>query len=604
MRLSDFGIRQKLYFGFGAVVLILAVLLGSAYTNLSRLDEANGWNNHTHEVIAETQFLLESLLNMETGERGFALTGDEASLAPLGAGQAAFKTHLAKTRSLTADNAQQQERLARLEQAQAEWFAHAVQPVLTLRRAAADQAGLDAVLAFEKAGKGRAGMDGMRALLNDIGGAEQGLLEQRARDALALQRLTNNTLLFGGLLAVGLAMLLARMLSRSIVPPLEQAVAIARQVAAGDLSGTIRADSRDETGQMMQALAEMKQSLLNIVGEVRKGTDTIANATGEIARGNQDLSARTEQQASSLEETASSMEELTGTVRQNADNARAANQLASAASDVARKGGVVVSQVVGTMDAIKASSSNVVDIIGVIDSIAFQTNILALNAAVEAARAGEQGRGFAVVATEVRNLAQRSATAAKEIKALIDDSVSKVEDGSRLVNQAGETMAELVASVERVTTIIEDIASASSQQIGGIEQINAAITQMDTVTQQNAALVEQAAAAAEALQEQASNQSQVVSVFRLDEAMTAYAAVHRAAAARPSAAPALRAAPVRKALAGAGSRSAAGGAAPQARRAAADARSSPARRAAPPETEVRNKAAVASKPAADDWEEF
>ncbi|NVE01380.1 methyl-accepting chemotaxis protein [Massilia sp. BJB1822] len=589
MRLSDFGIRQKLYFGFGAVVLILALLLGSAYTNLSRLDEANGWNNHTHEVIAETQFLLESLLNMETGERGFALTGDEASLAPLGAGQTAFKTHLAKTRSLTADNPQQQERLARLEQAQAEWFANAVQPVLKLRRAAADQAGLEAVLAFEKAGKGRAGMDSMRALLNDIGGAEQSLLEQRARDALALQRLTNNTLLFGGLLAVGLAMLLARMLSRAIVPPLEQAVAIARQVAAGDLSGTIRADSRDETGQMMQALADMKQSLLNIVGEVRKGTDTIATATGEIARGNQDLSARTEQQASSLEETASSMEELTGTVRQNADNARAANQLASAASDVARKGGAVVSQVVGTMDAIKTSSSNVVDIIGVIDSIAFQTNILALNAAVEAARAGEQGRGFAVVATEVRNLAQRSATAAKEIKALIDDSVSKVEDGSRLVNQAGETMAELVASVERVTTIIEDIASASSQQIGGIEQINAAITQMDTVTQQNAALVEQAAAAAEALQEQASNQSQVVSVFRLDEAMMAHAAARRPAAPRPSAAIAGRSAPARKALAA---------------RAATEARSAPARRAAHPEAEARRKTAATSKSTADDWEEF
>jgi methyl-accepting chemotaxis protein len=258
----------------------------------------------------------------------------------------------------------------------------------------------------------------------------------------------------------------------------------------------------------------MRDSLVRIVGEVRQDTDTIATASAQIASGNQDLSSRTEQQASSLEETASSMEELTSTVRQNADNARQANQLAVTASDIAVKGGTVVSQVVDTMDAINTSSKKIVDIISVIDGIAFQTNILALNAAVEAARAGEQGRGFAVVAAEVRNLAQRSASAAREIKGLIDDSVEKVESGSRLVGEAGATMDEIVASIKRVHDIMGEITAASVEQSDGIEQVNQAVAQMDQVTQQNAALVEEAAAAAESLQDQAKNLVDVVSVFQ------------------------------------------------------------------------------------------
>lgn len=317
-----------------------------------------------------------------------------------------------------------------------------------------------------------------------------------------------------------LAVVIGMMLIRAIVGPINEAVNVANAVASGDLTSRIDVTSNNETGRLMQALRLMNDNLVDLVGKVRSGTDSIYTASCEIASGNLDLSQRTEEQASSLEETASSMEELTSTVRQNADNARQANQLASGASEVAVRGGAVVGQVVQTMSAINDSSKKIVDIISVIDGIAFQTNILALNAAVEAARAGEQGRGFAVVATEVRTLAQRSAAAAKEIKELIGDSVSKVEDGTRLVDEAGATMNEIVNSVKRVTDIMAEISAASQEQSSGIEQVNQAVTQMDEVTQQNAALVEEAAAAAESMQEQAHALSQAVAVFKLSGGMT------------------------------------------------------------------------------------
>ncbi|MCU6434883.1 methyl-accepting chemotaxis protein [Undibacterium sp. Jales W-56] len=314
-----------------------------------------------------------------------------------------------------------------------------------------------------------------------------------------------------------LGLTLAYWIAHVVASPLQHAVKVAQTVASGDLTSHIEVRSLDETGLLLQALKEMNASLLKVVTEVRSGTDQIAEASAQIAEGNLDLSNRTETQASSLAETASSMEELTSTVRHNSDNAHQANQLSISATAVALKGGNVVSQVVDTMGSINASSKKIVDIIAVIDGIAFQTNILALNAAVEAARAGEQGRGFAVVASEVRNLAQRSASAAKEIKELINDSVEKVDQGSRLVDQAGSTMHEVVESVKRVSDIISEITAAGAEQSSGIDQINTAIAQMDQVTQQNAALVEEAAAAASALQDQAANLSEVVSVFKLDQ---------------------------------------------------------------------------------------
>ena len=343
-------------------------------------------------------------------------------------------------------------------------------------------------------------------------------LDATVAAAAAYERARTVMLIIGSL-ALLTSLVAAVLITRGVVRELgcepEHAAEIAGQIAAGNLAVHI-ATKPGDTHSLLYAMRSMRDSLAEIVTQVHASTETIACAAGQIASGNLDLSSRTEQQASTLEETASSMEELTSTVRLNTDHARQANGLAESASSVAVKGGAVVAQVVDTMAAINISARKIVDIIGVIDGIAFQTNILALNAAVEAARAGEQGRGFAVVATEVRNLAQRSAAAAKEIKDLIGDSVDKVEAGNRLVEQAGSTMHEVVASVKRVTDIMSEIMSASQEQSNGIEQINTAVTQMDDVTQQNAALVEEAAAAAQAMQDQVNSLNQVVGIFRVE----------------------------------------------------------------------------------------
>ncbi|HWP18172.1 MAG TPA: methyl-accepting chemotaxis protein [Burkholderiaceae bacterium] len=349
---------------------------------------------------------------------------------------------------------------------------------------------------------------------------EQALAEEaRAAEARNGQAVSTTIALFGVAVAIAVVVVVPLTLlnMHSICNPISQAQRVAQAIAEGDLTGRIEVQGKDEAAALLRALQGMQASLRQIVSQVQASTESITTASTEIASGNQDLSSRTEQAASNLQQTASSMEQLTGTVKQSADAARQANQLASSASEVASRGGEVVTQVVMTMDEINAASKKIADIIGVIDGIAFQTNILALNAAVEAARAGEQGRGFAVVAGEVRNLAQRSAEAAREIKTLIGASVEKVESGAKLVQDAGTTMSEIVASVQRVTDIIGEISAAASEQNDGIGQVNAAVVQLDQMTQQNAALVEQSTAAAESLKEQALRLAQLVRSFHVDD---------------------------------------------------------------------------------------
>ncbi len=418
--------------------------------------------------------------------------------------------------------------------------------------------------------------------LNDLVALEDKQNAEAATDAKSAFASARSLMIALGVVAVLAGIAAAAWITRRLLKQLggepDYAAQIANQIASGDLAGAIDTEESDHTS-LLVAMKTMRDSLVHIVAQVRVGTDSIATASGEIAAGNLDLSSRTEQQASSLEKTASSMEELTATVKQNADNARQANQLAASASEVALKGGAVVSQVVETMGSINESAKKIVDIISVIDGIAFQTNILALNAAVEAARAGEQGRGFAVVAAEVRNLAQRSAGAAKEIKTLISDSVEKVETGSKLVGQAGTTMEEVVDSVRRVTDIMSEITAASQEQSAGIGQVNQAIIEMDSVTQQNAALVEQAASAARSLQDQAAEVANVVSIFKLDVSQQMAEMQARRASAP---APTVRSAEVKK----------------------LPARPAPKKPAIVHSAAAPKKIASAAAGSSDDWEEF
>ncbi|MRV70962.1 HAMP domain-containing protein [Duganella sp. FT92W] len=515
MKIRDLKIGMRLGGGFGIMMLLVVTMALAGAWQLQAVGNLTG--RMVNDAMAKERLTAEwhRLVGM-VGIRVLALARDAQTDEVQAKADAAVA---AATRARVNDIQKQLETMLTTPEEQA-----LLARVADVRKDYA--ATRDRVMALQQKGD----KEGARALANS---ALQPKLDQylerlgdigkhQANVSLALSREVQENyqsgtqfLVWSAVCAVVLGAWFAWRITVSITSPLRQAVKVAQTVASGNLGSRIDVASRDETGQLLQALKDMNASLATLVGQVRGGTDTIAMASGQIASGNLDLSSRTERQASSLQQTASSMEQLTATVRQNGDNSRQAHALALSASAVAQKGGAVVSQVVDTMGEINASAQKIADIIGVIDGIAFQTNILALNAAVEAARAGEQGRGFAVVASEVRNLAQRSATAAREIKALIVDSVEKVENGAKLVDQAGETMDDIVGHVHRVTGLIGEITQASTEQSDGIEQINQAIMQMDQVTQQNAALVEEAAAAADALQEQSVALAKLVSAFSL-----------------------------------------------------------------------------------------
>ncbi|MGY1522117.1 methyl-accepting chemotaxis protein [Luteimonas sp. A482] len=752
MKSKNLTISTQLAIGFGAVVLIMLVIGGISLHSQSEMNTAREISEHTFKVLATGETMQANALNIETGTRGYLLSGDKANLKPFIEGQAGFERSYADAKQLTADNAKQQARLVDLDKAYRRLLA-AEQEAIAAREAATSTQ--DVVPLFQQ-GRDRAAMGGIRSLLGDFANEETALLAKRSAALNAARVRGKWSVLIGSLIAVLVAVGMGLMIRRQLVKRMGLAINVADAIASGKLDNTIDTQSRDETGRLLISMNKMQEQLqrfasaqqtmqvehdagdiehridaaafpgaygqmaeqtnnlagshiamnarvieivgayasgdlssdmdrlpgkkaeitaavdavkigtlavnaeikrlvdaavagdfsqrgdaqryqfvyrdmveglntlmtsadhgldeigsllaavadgdlgqritvslagqfsrvaddanrtvdrlADIVGQIRTGSDAINSAASEIAAGNDDLSRRTEQQAASLEETASSMEELTSTVRQNADNARQANELAIGAVGVASQGGEVVGRVVETMSAISESSNRIADIIGVIDGIAFQTNILALNAAVEAARAGEQGRGFAVVATEVRSLAQRSADAAKEIKTLITDSADKVRHGNELVDQAGRTMGEIVTSVKRVTDIIADISAASQEQSAGIEQVNQAITQMDEGTQQNAALVEEATAAARSMEQQAGQLVQTVAVFRVRDERPARSAKDRVpvAAQTPSSVVKL---PTHK----------------------------PAPARAKPAPHSRRTAAVAAAEAGGDWQEF
>jgi len=532
MRLKDVKIGTKLMGGFALVLVLAAIqsllaVFGTSLLNRNASEMANHWlPATTHTGVIGTQSSL-----LRAAQFQHVLSFGEEERRALEKQMDGLRSSVDRELQAFAALPLEPDERKHLDTVQAEWKKYQAQQteIVGLARQRRDEEAMEilkgaSLQAFETLAIG------LRTLA-DI--AQQGA--GKARDASASLQATVMAVNLGGLaLTVVLGLFIARTLTRAISGGVSYAASLTRKVAQGDLSSTINPNTQDEIGQLLQALRDMQGSLAQLVTRVRQGSEGVANASGEIAQGNSDLSARTESQASALEETAASMEQLGSTVKQNADNARQANQLAQTASTVAVKGGEVVTQVVDTMKGINDSARKIHDIISVIDGIAFQTNILALNAAVEAARAGEQGRGFAVVAAEVRSLAGRSAEAAKEIKTLITDSVNRVEQGNALVDQAGSTMHEVVTAIRRVTDIMGEISSASSEQSAGVAQVGEAITQMDQTTQQNAALVEQMAAAASSLKSQSQDLVQTVALFRL--------AGDRAAPARSSpAAPAIAA---------------------------------------------------------------
>ena len=558
MNISDIKIAKRLALGFGVILAFLVLSQVMGMQMLSRIGAgATELADARIPNIKSTNGVLDGVNDIAVALRNILLDADPASRARQNELIAASRKSLQQEldlleRRLTVPRAQAV--LERMKSAHANYDKGLTE---FLQRAnGGDDAGARDYLNTTL----RPCLATLKCAIGEQMTIQHELAEQAAAQVRAIEASTRSMVMVLTGVVLALTAAIAWYLTRSITVPMGRALDLANTVASGDLTSRIEVDRRDEAGQLLQALKRMNENLARTVSAVRSGTDTIGTAAADVAAGNLDLSARTEQQASSLEETASSMEELTSTVKQNADNARQANALAVSAQQVAGKGGEVVQQVVHTMGAINSSATRIVDIIAVIDGIAFQTNILALNAAVEAARAGEQGRGFAVVAGEVRNLAQRSAAAAKEIKTLIDDSVEKVQIGSELVDRAGATMADIVQSVGRVTDIMAEITAASQEQTAGIEQINSAVLQMDQVTQQNAALVEEASAAAQSLQQEAAELAQAVGIFRLD----AQAAPARPSVAAPGVARVASSLPaVRPAKGGAPARSAAKAAAAQ-----------------------------------------
>ncbi|XXT14828.1 CHASE3 domain-containing protein [Sorangium sp. So ce429] len=502
--LAHIGVGRKLYLGFAAMVVIVLGLAGTAYTRFAELDEARSWDQHTYEVMLATSEIMESLLDTETGERGFVITGVESFLEPYRGGRDRFERNLSRARELTRDNPRQQVRLEKIARDHNEWLSSVLEPIIQLRRIA-DETKAPADRAFDEVrqGRGKILMDQMRASLKEIDDEELALLGQRQAATNALVTTMYVTLQIGGLLALVVGLVLAVVFSRMVLVPLTQAVSIHQRIAGGDFTGDVTVKSSDEFGQMLGAVKAMSERLASLIGEVRSGAVSVSSVSVQLSATAQSLSQGTSEQAASLEETTASLQQLSGTIAKNAANCKQVEETAHRRTKDAEHSGQAVRE---TVEAMKAIAQRIV----IVEEIAYQTNLLALNAAIEAARAGEHGKGFAVVATEVRRLAERSRDAAKEIGSFAASSLTVAE-------RSGQLIAELVPSIRETAELVQGIAAASKEQSNGVAQISGAVEVIEQSTQRNAAISEELASTAAELSAQAEQLQNVMASFRLSQ---------------------------------------------------------------------------------------
>ncbi|AUX21475.1 methyl-accepting chemotaxis protein [Sorangium cellulosum] len=502
--LAHIGVGRKLYLGFAAMVVIVLALAGTAYKRFAELDEARSWDQHTYEVMLATSEIMESLLDTETGERGFVITGVESFLDPYRSGHDRFEKSLSRVRELTKDNPRQQMRLEKVAKDQSEWVSTVLEPAIQLRRRA-DEAKMPSDRTDEEVrrGRGKTLMDQMRATLKEIDDEELALLGQRQAATNALVTTMYVTLQAGGLLALVVAVVLAIFFSRMILLPLNQAVSIHQRIAGGDFTGDVTVKSSDEFGQMLGAVKAMSDRLAGLIGEVRSGAVSVSSVSVQLSATAQSLSQGTSEQAASVEETMTSLQQLSDTIAKNAANCKQVEETAHRRTRDAEQSGQAVRE---TVEAMKAIGERIV----IIEEIAYQTNLLALNAAIEAARAGEHGKGFAVVATEVRRLAERSRDAAKEIGSFAASSIVVAE-------RSGQLIAELVPSIRETAELVQGVAVASKEQSNGVAQISGAVELIEQATQRNAAISEELASTAAELSAQAEQLQNVMASFRLSQ---------------------------------------------------------------------------------------
>ncbi len=513
--IRNLSIGKKLYSGFALVLAILVAMSALSYFNFAKQNEASEWNDHTYEVLMELQEVLTSMVNMETGQRGFSLTGDEKSLDPYYEGISDFEEHFSKVKALTSDNPKQQELLEQLNAKKQEWQSLANASIELRKQVEAGENSFDAVIRDERAAKGKSAFDEFRSIIAESQNIEMSLLEQRALDNDARRDVTNSTLIAGTLIALVLATGIAFLITRMITVPINEVNRAAKEVAAGNLDVEITVRSTDEIGALSQAFRNMSNSMNEVLTNIKMSAEQVASGAKQVSDSSMVLSQGATEQASSIEELSASLEEIGSQTNMNAERATEANTVAESSRTKAVEGDKQMKLMLRSMDDINESSSNISKIIKVIDEIAFQTNILALNAAVEAARAGQHGKGFAVVAEEVRNLAARSASAAKETTDLIEGSIKKVEGGTKIANDTASALNEIVDGVSRVAELVDQIALASNEQASGIEQVNQAIMQVSQVTQTNSATSEESASASEELSTQAEKMNEQVNQFTL-----------------------------------------------------------------------------------------